>query len=1116
MAATFIPLVTRSPTDLDEFLVLQRVSSQSTSSTALGNSGSFRYDIDGSGLKSTQQLNINWSQFANHTFFNSAQVKLDVAFNKIVDGFPFDGTQQEVELFFDRLTGWEKHVYDRFPKNKGYLFFSGSSATSPATAGTFVTVKDSVGAAFPSITRRPDGRSVLSPGSSTSMMFEFWLYVPSGSTATDQVVFQKLNTTNSHGFSCLLRSTGSASSIKLDFQVQSGSAYTLSSSSTIEKAKWNHITAIWDRTPNQHKWFVYANHELNTTSSQLEIGSLNFNHSDFVVGSGSGGLTSLSGAIDEFRVWHGANTVAERKQNATKTIYAQNGLVLYFKFNEPSGSNSNIVLDHSGNGLHGTLSADGFSTIKVRNITTSSVAGSSPMTYEKLAENPVLFPDHIKLQQLKAELFASASNYDQSNPSLITKLIPKHYILEGRQNAAYSQQDEHSVAFSSGSEVGSSVADETHVLLSMLYLWATFFDEIKLFTDGFSTLRTVNYNSEDTVPDRFLQTLAKHHGISLPTMFAGSSIDQYVAGNNLGLSVSTSDFGLQYIQNQIWRRILINLRDVLNSKGTLHSVKSFIRATGIDPDNNFRIREYGGPTKRTLAVSREKRSENSTMLSFLSGGYIESAYLSGSRTEPGVPLSSGFSRDGLFTSGSWTVEGTYKFKREVQSTTQSLSRLFNSSSSNEHWILANLLAFSGSGVTLFVKPTDTVGPTVLSVSLNGFDPMDGQVWNFSYGRSRGDNYGTVSSSYFLRAARSSFGDITEEYTTASWLDDNNPDGENRFQTIKSDFNPSGSKLVVGSSLTAYIPTSGGFLNSVSTLARTTRFSGSVAQLRFWSKELLIDEWREHSRNFKSVGVKNPKTNFNFVTTESGSFERLRLDVSTDQPITSSTDQGKVVLFDFSQNNLHMSGAGFIPTSSVILPQRFYYSYPSPRFDEASTTNKVRIRSLLSPSGSEASESSYIVSAPLYELDKRNEPTDDNRFSIEFSVVDALNQDIMNLFSTLDEFDNAIGDPTLLFAPDYPTLEVLRNVYFNRLVGKLNLKGFFEFYKWFDTNLGGFIAQLLPMKTRFKGTSFVIESHVLERSKFEYHHEDIYLGPNSRNPQKDDIRLQLAIGSIRKI
>ena len=89
------------------------------SQAPVGETGSFRYDPIGSGIKSTQQLNVDWSLFENHVFFNSAQVKTNVAFDKIINEYPFDGSQKEIENYFDNLTGFEKWIYNSYPKYKG-------------------------------------------------------------------------------------------------------------------------------------------------------------------------------------------------------------------------------------------------------------------------------------------------------------------------------------------------------------------------------------------------------------------------------------------------------------------------------------------------------------------------------------------------------------------------------------------------------------------------------------------------------------------------------------------------------------------------------------------------------------------------------------------------------------------------------------------------------------------------------------------------------------------------------------------------------------------------------------------------------------------------------------
>lgn len=1092
--------------------------------STIGNTSSFKYTVNGTGLRNTQQLNIAWENFENHTFYNSAQVKTNVAFEKIFNEFPFDGTKKEFEQFFITLTGFEKWVYDNFPKNKGYLFFSGSNPATPGDTGTVVTTKDIAGAAYPTVSTKRTGKSFLDP-EDKSMTLEMWVYLPNQANSASAILdkhFDLGTTASRQGYYVSLSgSTNSTGS--LGFHILSGSTsdtVTLN----LEKGKWNHVAWVWDRTPGINKVSGYINQKFYTSSSQqFEFGNVGSGSVDLLIGSGSAvtGLftpeATFSGALDELRIWKTARTDKQRNLFKEKAVFAQDDLVLYYKFNEPSGSNSAIVLDHSSNSLHGRINTQGL-LFGIREIPTSSLAGASPMKYEKLADSPILFPGQENLSSFRDRMLLSASLYDDDNPNLITRLVPVHYFLEGQVEDGLESENGAIVdALQTGTDPRSVNLGATQTLLLLLYTWAKFFDEMKLYLQTFSTLNNVDYNTDDTVPDQFLNFLARHKGIDLPPLFDGSSIEQFIEAENIQSDISTNDVTLQAIRNQIWRRILINLQDVVRSKGTIHSVKSFIRSVGIDPDNNFRIREFGGPSRLPLDFARDKRNEISTMVNFVSGGNITSPFLTASRTEPGFPQASSTSNDQLLTSGSWTFEATYRFPLTgISSTSQSLVRIHTtgSVSPNEN-VLANLVTVKGGNTTLFVRQNTGYGLSPLTMSLTGADVFDGKQWYVSFGRRRNDEINsTVSSSYFLRVAKQEFGEILESYTTSSFYDDysGNTSGS-LWQNFTGSLNASGSYLAFGSqSLGSHLSRMINSTDVVST-AKSYAFDGRVSQIRFWSRGLRNDEWKEHVRYYRSVGVEDPKSNYNFTSTPTGSWEKLRLDASTDQIVTKSNSSGEIYFTDFTQNGYILTGSNFPATSSVITPERFFFSYLSPKFDQAATTEKVRVRSF--KDFDLVQETPWAQVAPVYETEPSQRPTDNTRFTIDFSVVDALDQDIMTLFSSLDEFNNALGSPELLFSPDYPDLETLREVYFNKLTDKMNLKLFFEFYKWFDTNIGTFVEQLLPRKTKFFGTNFVVESHMLERGKVEYQFSDIYLGDNVRHALKDTILLQLITGEFNR-
>ena len=139
-----------------------------TGSIATNYTSSYRYDDPGNPLKSTQQLNIDWANFENHTFFNSAEAKVNMAFEQIINNYPFDGTVDELFNFEDRLTGYEKYVLGAIPQYTGFLNFNKSQ---------FVTVQDRAGSLYPSLSRITDARAILDPGVGP-FAFEMHIYVP--------------------------------------------------------------------------------------------------------------------------------------------------------------------------------------------------------------------------------------------------------------------------------------------------------------------------------------------------------------------------------------------------------------------------------------------------------------------------------------------------------------------------------------------------------------------------------------------------------------------------------------------------------------------------------------------------------------------------------------------------------------------------------------------------------------------------------------------------------------------------------------------------------------------------------------------------------------------------
>jgi len=1110
-------------------------------------SNSYIFDDPGSPLKSTQQIPIDWSQFSNHTFFNSAESKVNVAFDTIINFYPFDGSNQEVQDYIDTLSGYEKYVLNRFPNYRGYLLFSGTlESEKTPNKGSYIKVTDQAGSLYPALSKDRSGKNVLDP-KNKSFAFQFWINVPSQINDV-QVVSQKLSS-NNHGFSIFLSQSASIEKANLLFLASSGSNV-LSASYEFPKNEFTHITANFNRqSTGLSRLQIFKSGSLVAQSQRsATFGNLDFSSSALLIGSGSqhslGSLSTLpvspkvtlSASIDDFRIYHSARDRKKIRDDYLKNPDPSEDLKIYYKFNEPSGSftNNSVVLDSSGNSLHSTVTNFKISSRENR-------SGKSPVSLETTERNIVLFPSYPSLVTLNQKLLASASQYDNNNPNLITNLVPAHYLLEsnvieGFEDIYAGTGDDYAFNpdFPGGGRIG-----QPQLIASLLFTWAKFFDEIKLFVDHFGNLLTVGYDENSSISDWMLPFFSHYYGFQLPSNFSNASFSQYLLGENLDDRPGVSQQSLLKVQTEIWRRILTNLNYIIQSKGTVDGIKSLMRAAGINPDKMFRFREFGGSRTVTTSDARIRRTEVASMLYMTSSANkIISPYLSSSRVEPGWPYASNqvnpSRSDGQFTSGSWSFEGVYEFSDIFKSDvplTQSLVRMFTTgssgvASSGPGALIANLVAF-GTGskmhqtgsIRLYARPSHRDDAPSLNLILTGVNIFDKDKWHLSIGRSIGSSTGSfTTASYFIHAGKSNdSGEISKFYQTSSivYL---GPRDTDLFSQGLDTFNASGSYFQIGRGGTDDTVTTSGnkFLNSSAVItdsdARTIDIKARISAVRFWSKALSVKESKEHTRNFKSLGVEDPNLNFNFVKNSSGSWEKLRIDASTDQVVTQSNSSGQISIFDFSQNNFHLTGSGFLSSKQVIKPELFSYSILDPNFDQRHSDNKVRVLGFQKDIN--ALEFNTLKS-PVRQIQPGQPTLDDPRFSIEVSVAQAINEDIVNILAGLDWLDNAIGNPELQFASDYPKLRSLREVYFQRLDGKVNYRNLFMFYKWFDDSLSVFIDRLIPSTTKYLGINFVIESHFLERSKFRNINNNIYLPASDRREISNDLLIALLTARLKR-
>ena len=132
-----------------------------------------------------------------------------------------------------------------------------------------------------------------------------------------------------------------------------------------------------------------------------------------------------------------------------------------------------------------------------------------------------------------------------------------------------------------------------------------------------------------------------------------------------------------------------------------------------------------------------------------------------------------------------------------------------------------------------------------------------------------------------------------------------------------------------------------------------------------------------------------------------------------------------------------------------------------------------------------------------------------------SVMKGLNDNMLRMFDDFEKLENAFGNPNLIFGETYPEIRHLRDVYFNNVLDVLNLQKYRELFKWVDNAFEEVLYSIVPRTTNFLGVNFIYESHVLERNRFKYLYDEIYMKSIQRDGNRGNLLLSQFVAKVKK-
>lgn len=1069
---------------------------------------------------------VDFTTASNFAFYGSAEKYYEDSINYITNEYPYDGSEREKIDW--QLSGsyLDKYVYENlYPKTTGFInlgenygtvsapasgqfsastrqeyikFYAGPNAASGYDSTKKIQSYFSSSNVYATGSRQ---ESNIDIDGAKGFSFEFWLKKDGWST-TDESTAQVLFDISKGATAPLGRLTAyiqRSTPNVINIELVSGSVVkstSLGSSLPITGNTWNHYALTFKNAGSNLSSNVYLNGALNSTTS-LASGAINritgsvfgyigaLTGQTLVTGVGLEGYGKLSASLDDFRIWKSERTDKQIKENwftsvngGTNTDYqlavssskkydfSKNAdLGVYYKFNEGITNSSSIdtqdtiVLDYAGRSSNGAWT--GYS-ITSRN-TGSAMVLSTAAEFEP--HDPIIYATHPSVSSLKTEYKDQGQLYDAQNNSSIFSSIPS-WITLGEED-----------------KINSPLKNLTQIL-------ASYFDNLQLQIGGIKDVKERSYSlaENDSKPSPYMSEVLRSFGLTNDEILSNATNLEYLASRN---ETELFEKKLNETKNLIYLNIYNNLSHIYKTKGTEKSFRNLIRCFGVD-EEIVNLNLYGNNSEYLLrdnnktSVVRKKYADFFAPKRFESTVFQQTAS-SNSNSRSFVKFSNLASNIG----NTYECEAFFKPTPSPTSTnsftnTFLTSSLFgaHTSGSGDTWGSPDTGNFQVFAVRknlqrdeAFFLLTGSTGGFIPNLTSSVFkDVYDNSKWNFAVRVTPEDPYlgsvsGSLSTNYIVRFTG-------YQYALDSLV--------NSFD-VSSSISSAAGKSFLSSNKRFFLG------------AHRTNFTGSTLQksnaqlssLRVWSSVLGSNVIEHHAQHALNYGAEHPLKNA-FISisgselgqdvSEIPQIKTLALNWDFDT-VTGSNAAGNFVVQDFSSGSISFAGYGFMDEISQLQHTGYGYGFPTSSTDVV-TKKFINTLEQKKPEVINSANMVSVISETDDELFTTESRPTQYYFSFEKSMYNVISKDMLNLFATINDFNNLIGEPVNRYRPEYKALDKLRQLYFRNIENDPDFEKFLEYYKWLDSSISTMLMQLVPASSNFmNGMKNIVESHVLERNKY---------------------------------
>tara|TARA_R110002074_G_scaffold42086_4_gene111009 strand:+ start:14522 stop:19900 length:5379 start_codon:yes stop_codon:yes gene_type:complete len=1044
----------------------------------------------------------DYSKPSNFARFGSAEEYYSEAIKWVYGYYPYDGSLREKEEWYSSGSYLENYIFDNdYPRTNGYALMSADGW------GTLVGSM-SGGYGLPSeleyiqLRSGPNKENVWDAAknreenlkfdlSSNGTTVEFWLKKDAFATSKTQkeVIFDLWNGKhpNQHDYG-RLRIMLSASSHDGAFRITALSGTsgvhdaTISdtdTTSSIISSGWTHYAFTLKNAAAGIELEMYKD---GTFVSTVTTGST-INHVTGTLIANIGALRTptkyavtaatgsgkLSGSLDDFRYWKTRRTSRDigryyisQVGGGVNTDDATTDLGVYYKFNEGitglSGKDS-VVLDYSGRASNGAWT--GYDTSS-RN-TDSAMVLSGKTTFE--FKDPIMYAVHPNVSSLLNTKKEIGEIHDASNVNSMYKSIPG-WITEGDE-------------------------ESNNELKKLTQIMGNYFDELYNQIENVNKIKDITYPSSSAhtgsfKPYPFAKRLLTSQGFNVPELFIDSTILEHFSSRDEKIKYEEEIYN---VKNLIYQNIYNNLVYILKTKGTQKSINNLIRSFGANEDI-IDVNVYAHNLDSELRKNVKQETIRKKTFDFNKVNRIDSTiyqFQTGSGTRSYI---SGSGANGLTVPITVECEAVFPKKINIYNESNYVYPSLTSSIFGQHTVnpsSPNDLTWNPDDSAFFrvyaIRDKLNSGDVYFALTGSLFSELtsslykevyDNEKWNFAV-RIRpaspfGDLVTSGSGQYKVEfyGVSQRFGDITNEFFLTSSMTKAN--GES--------FVTAGKRLYAGAHRTNF---SGAILGTTDV---------KISSLRYWMRYIENSAIKDHATSMFSYGPSSPMKNSTRTETSLGQYDIPELEtlaLNWDFRIVSSSadSAGRFLIEDFSSGSAYEatrygwignitqqkhSGRGdkFPANDPDVVLSDYFFTTRNRLPEQFHTDNMISI-------GEDSDKIFTRDTRPI-----------DYYFSIENSLYRVISEEIINVFASVLDFNNLIGEPVNKYRKEYKDLAKLRQLFFERVENEPDVEKYLDYFKHVDSFIQQMLEQLVPASSNVSESVLnIIESHILERNKYDH-------------------------------